>query len=245
VNLLELRGISKRFGGLTALNNVNFSVNRGEIVGLIGPNGAGKTTIINCISGVIRADAGSILLYGNDIVNLSPHQIYKLGIGRTFQKIELFPNMTVFESLLVGIQEKTGNSLIKKIQRHSVEDCRRVDKILEFLGIGHVAQMSPINISYGQQKLLDLGIALISEPDLICLDEPAGGVNPTMIEAIKKHIKKVNKAGQTFIIVEHQISLIMDLCDKVIVLDSGKKIMEGTPKEVQENPKVVEAYFGS
>jgi ABC-type branched-subunit amino acid transport system ATPase component len=227
------------------LDNVSFSVERGEIVGLIGPNGAGKTTLINCITGVIHADEGSLLFNGNDIIAFSPHRIFKLGIGRTFQKIELFPNMTVFESLLVGIQEKTGNTLISKIMPHSMENCRRVEEILNFLGIDHVAHMSPSNISYGQQKLLDFGIALISEPELICLDEPAGGVNPTMIEEIKEYIIKANKRGQTFIIVEHQISLIMDLCDKIVVLDSGIKIKEGTPKEVQEDSKVMEAYFGS
>lgn len=244
MTLLRVENISKHFGGLLALDGVSFSVDRGEIVGLIGPNGAGKTTLINIITGVIPPDRGAICFNGTNIVGLPPHQIFRLGIGRTFQKVALFPNMTVMESLLLGTQERTALGLMAKLKPHSSADYNKAEKNLEFLGIGHLCKESPASLSYGQQKLLDFGIALISDPRLICLDEPAGGVNPTMIEEIKSFIRRANLDGRTFILIEHQISVVMDLCSRVIVLDGGTKIMEGSPKEVQDDRRVIEAYFG-
>jgi branched-chain amino acid transport system ATP-binding protein len=242
--LLEIENLSKRFFEYPALDNVSLSVQPGELLGLIGPNGSGKTTLFNCITGVLRPSGGAVRLRGNDVTGFTSDKVYASGIGRTFQLIQLFPGMTVYENMLMAAQEKDGTFIGRLIHREpqSVKD--RARELLDYLGIDFLRGNLASDLSYGQQKLLDFGMALMAKPEVILLDEPLAGVNPTMIQKIAGHIVDLNAKGNTFIVIEHNMEVMMSLCQRIIVLSQGQQIAEGTPAEVTENPLVLDAYFG-
>ena len=246
--MLEVKGLTKRFAGVVALDHVNLNVPSGKIFGLIGPNGSGKTTLFNCITGLLDYE-GEISLNGEKITGLKTWEISLKGIARTFQVVRIFHKLTTLENLLVSAQEHQKFNLLQSLFGSSVDKAEnalkeKASEILNFLGLQALESEEAGNLSYGQQKLLEIGMSLMADPTLFLLDEPTAAVNPVMIEKIKSIIKQLNAAGKTFIIVEHNIEVIMDLCDIVAVLDHGRKIVEGSPREVRDNPQVIEAYFG-
>jgi len=242
--LLEIRNLTKHFFRLSALSRVSLSVEPGELLGIIGPNGSGKTTLFNCVTGVLRPSDGQVLLQGEDITGRSADRVYQRGIARTFQLIQLFPEMTVVENMLVAAQEKKGTLLSRLLRRAEAEETTHALALLEFLGIAGLKDSLASNLSYGQQKLLDFGMALMSDPRLILLDEPMAGVNPTMIRHLVGHILELNARGYTFVVIEHNMEVVMSLCRRIVVLSQGERIAEGTPSEIAENPLVLDAYFG-
>ncbi|MGI8424885.1 MAG: ABC transporter ATP-binding protein [Chloroflexota bacterium] len=231
--LLEVRGVTKQFGGVTAVDEVSFGVRRGSVTGLIGPNGSGKTTLFQLISGVERPDGGRIAFGGREITRLAPHRISRLGLGRTFQITRLFGQMTAMENLMVAS---------KAVVRGEAE--RRGHELLEFVGLSDLAGEYAANLSYGQQKLLEFVRVLVPDPELILLDEPFAGINPAMEERLVAHMRELQGQGKTFFITDHEMRLIMALCERLIVLDHGELIAEGTPAEVRADERVIEAYFG-
>jgi len=242
--LLEIRELTKHFFRLSALSRVSLSVEPGELLGIIGPNGSGKTTLFNCITGVLRPSTGEVWFQGEDITGWSPDAVYHRGIARTFQLIQLFPEMTVLENMLMGAQERRGTLWGRLLRREEVEETARAQRLLEYLGIATAQANLASNLSYGQQKLLDFGMALMSEPRLILLDEPLAGVNPTMINTLVQRILELNAQGYTFVVIEHNMEVVMSLCRRIVVLSQGEQIAEGTPAEVAGNPLVLDAYFG-
>ena len=241
---LQVEGLKKSFHGFPALRGVDLYVNEGELFGLIGPNGSGKTTLFNCVTGVLRCSAGKVAFKGREITNSAPDAIYRMGIGRTFQLIELFPNMTVLENMLLAVQESQGSMLSRLFRIREDTNERRALQLLDFLRISHVQDELAKNLSYGQQKLLDFGMVMMSKPDLILLDEPTCGVEIQMRQEMMDHIKELNKQGTTIIVIEHNMDVVMNLCTRMVALDSGEKIAEGSPQEIQGNQKVIDAYFG-
>jgi len=243
--LLEGRNVTKRFGGLVAVNNVDFVVRQGEMVGLIGPNGSGKTTLFDCLSRVQPIDEGQVLFKGIDITGKKPHQVAHLGMARTFQVIRVYRKLTVLENLLVSRQWR-GESLLGQLTRANVDLEERARELIEFVALGHLVDSPAGRLSGGQRRLLEIGMALMPDPDLLLLDEAASGVNPTLVETIKDRIRVLNQEhGKTFLLVEHDMRFISDLCTRVYVLNYGEQLAEGTPAEVMENEAVIEAYFGS
>ena len=242
--LLEVDQLTKQFFGLPALNRVSLSVEPGELLGVIGPNGSGKTTLFNCVTGVLRPTAGHVRFKGDDITGLSADLVHRRGISRTFQLIQLFPEMTVIENMLLAAQERHGTLLGRLIRREGTEAARHARDLLEYLGIVDLGERLASNLSYGQQKLLDFGMALMSRPEVILLDEPLAGVNPTMINKLVGHIQALNAQGHTFVVIEHNMEVVMSLCRRIVVLSQGERIAEGTPGEVADNPLVLDAYFG-
>ena len=242
--LLEIENLTKHFFRLSALSRVSLSVEPGELLGVIGPNGSGKTTLFNCVTGVLRPSDGHVRFRGEDITGRSADIVYHRGIARTFQLIQLFPEMTVLENMLVAAQEKRGTLLSRLLRREEAETATRALELLEFLGIAGLKESLASNLSYGQQKLLDFGMALMSRPEVILLDEPLAGVNPTMIKSLVGHILALNARGHTFVIIEHNMEVVMALCRRLVVLSQGERIAEGTPAEVADNPLVLDAYFG-
>jgi branched-chain amino acid transport system ATP-binding protein len=242
--LLEIRDLTKHFFRLSALSRVSLSVEPGELLGIIGPNGSGKTTLFNCVTGVLPPSAGQVLFRGEDITGRTADAVYQRGIARTFQLIQLFPEMTVLENMLVAAQEKTGTLLSRLLRRDEVAETSRALELLEFLGIIGLRDNLASNLSYGQQKLLDFGMALMSDPQLVLLDEPMAGVNPTMIKNLVGHIRELNTRGYTFVVIEHNMEVVMSLCRRIVVLSQGERIAEGTPAEIAENSLVLDAYFG-
>jgi branched-chain amino acid transport system ATP-binding protein len=242
--LLEIRDLTKHFFRLSALSKVSLSVEPGELLGVIGPNGSGKTTLFNCVTGVLRPSGGHVRFKGEDITGLSADLVYRRGIARTFQLIQLFPEMTVLENMLLAAQERHGTLLGRLVRREGPVSTDRALELLEYLGIaglkGHLAS----NLSYGQQKLLDFGMALMGKPEVILLDEPLAGVNPTMIKSLVGHIQALNGQGHTFVVIEHNMEVVMSLCRRIVVLSQGERIAEGTPAEVADDPLVLDAYFG-
>lgn len=242
--LLETKKLVKNFYKLCALNNLNFQVEKGEIVGVIGPNGSGKTTFFNCINHIYPPSEGQVFYKGRNITGLPPDKISRIGIGRTFQLIQLFLEMTVLENMLLAVQEHRGNLLSRLFQRDETGDRGRALEILEFLHIAHLKDELASDLSYGQQKLLDFGMVLMPVPELILLDEPTSGVEVEMRQRIMDHIRELNKQGQTFVVIEHNMDVVMNLCERITVLDYGEKIAEGPPEAIQNNQRVIDAYFG-
>lgn len=243
--LLEIRDLSKYFFHLPALRRVSLSVERGDLLGVIGPNGSGKTTLFNCVTGVMRSSGGQVRFNGEDITRLGADGVAHRGISRTFQLIQLFPEMTVLENLLMAAQERTGTLLTRLLRRDEREETGRALALLEYLGLAAVQDNLAANISYGQQKLVDFGMALMPDPRLILLDEPMAGVSPTMIKTILARIEELNARGFTFVVIEHNMEVVMSLCRRIVVLSQGAVIAEGTPPEIHRNPAVMDAYFGS
>jgi neutral amino acid transport system ATP-binding protein len=242
VNILEAHNVSKAFGGIQALSTCSITVEQGKITGLIGPNGSGKTTLFNVITGYERVDVGEVHFNGRKITNSSPDRVFALGIGRTFQLTRIFPRLTVLENMHVAAQRNDLKGLLSRWS--STHEQRRALELLDFVGITRLKDVPAGNLSYGQKKLLEFAFILIAEPKVILLDEPAGGVNPTMINYIAARVRELNQQGVTFLIVEHNMEFVMKLCDTVNVMHRGTKIAEGPPEVVRENPDVLDAYLG-
>jgi ABC-type branched-subunit amino acid transport system ATPase component len=242
MSFLEAHGISKAFGGIKALETCSVSVEAGSITGLIGPNGSGKTTMFNVMTGYERVDSGQVRLNDKAITNLSPDKVFRLGIGRTFQLTRIFPRLTVLENMHVAAQRNDFKGLLSRWS--STHEQQRAIELLDFVGLTSLKDLQAGNLSFGQKKLLEFAFVLIAEPKIILLDEPAGGVNPTMVNYLADRIRKLNQQGITFLVVEHNMEFVMNLCDKVLVMHRGTKIAEGAPAEIRENPAVLEAYLG-
>ncbi len=241
--MLLTQNITKSFGGIKAVDTCSIKVERGLITGLIGPNGSGKTTLFNMITGLYRPDSGQINLKGDPIQGLKPSQVYHRGIGRTFQITRLFWKMTVLENMIVPVREIGWRTLLSRGVKKYEEE--KAMELLEWIGLSNYRDEEVRKLSFGQQKLIEFASVLMSDPDLILLDEPAGGVNPVMIEKMMDMVDDLNSKGKTFLLVEHNMRLVMELCQHIIVLDHGQKIAEGIPSEIQNNPLVLEAYLGS
>ena len=243
MNLLEIDGLSKRFGGVVAVDDCSLCVEPGSITGLIGPNGSGKTTVFNLVTGFIPKDRGTVKFKSQPIDGLGPDRIYALGIGRTFQLARIFPSLTALENMLVPVRRKGLRALFSGAAWGNEKS--RAMEMLTFLDISHVAGLPGGSLSYGQRKLLELGSVMMAEPELVLLDEPAGGVNPALLERIADRIRQLNKRGITFLLVEHNMGFVMNLCTEVVVLHRGRPIAKGTPEAVRKDPDVLEAYLGA
>lgn len=240
--LLEINGLNKSFGGIQAVDDCTFSVEEGCIVSLIGPNGAGKTTVFNLVTGLLTPDSGTIYFDGKKLNGMQPHQITRAGISRTFQITRDLQEMTVLENMIVqsqvkGFWDMFGSSMLKEEEERAME-------LLAFVGITHLAHEKAKNLSYGQKKLLEFASVMMSDPKLIMLDEPAGGVNPTLLESIIDRILQLNKKGITILIVEHNMDLVMKISNPVICMAYGTVLAQGSPKQIQDDQRVLEAYLG-
>jgi neutral amino acid transport system ATP-binding protein len=259
MTLLRAEGISKAFGGVHALEGCTVTVQAGTITGVIGPNGSGKTTLFNVITGYERPDAGDVFLDGDKITGLSPQQVFAAGIGRTFQLTRIFPRLTVLENMIVAAQHSgedgTGQGAPGTPRRRrfrnplaragGAADRKRAMELLDFTGIaGHAGALAG-TLSYGQRKLLELSYILVADPAIVLLDEPAGGVNPSLVNQLAQRIRELNETGKTFLVVEHNMEFVMSLCHHIAVLDYGTVVASGPPAQVRDDPRVLDAYLGT
>lgn len=244
--ILSVQNITKSFSAIKAVNNVSFEVYPGEILGLIGPNGSGKSTLFNCILGQSRPDSGSILFRGQPVSGKRPCDLNRLGVARTFQMLQVFEQMTVLDNIILAGQEHKGTMLTRLLGAPDAGLTEAADALIAFFGLTHLRDTEAGSLSYGQQKLLDAAMAFMAGPQMVMLDEPAGGINLTMLEALRQRLLEYNRVkGVTFVVIEHNMEFIMSLCTRVIVLAEGEIIAEGTPDEVRQNQRVIDAYLGS
>lgn len=243
--VLEVHGLVKQFGGITAVDDVSFHVEEGEILGIIGPNGCGKSTLFNCILGQLTPTSGKVTLDGRDITGMSPPELNRLGVGRTFQLLQVFPELSVRENLILAGQEHHGTLLSRLLGPRDVGLTAAADRMIGFFRLGALADAKAGGLSYGQQKLLDAAMAFMAGPRLVLLDEPAGGVNLSMLADLKDRLKAMNaETGATFVVIEHNMEFIMELCSRVVVLAQGKVLAQGSPAEIRANQAVIDAYLG-
>jgi branched-chain amino acid transport system ATP-binding protein len=248
--MLEVSGITQIFGGVTALEDVSFSITQGDITGVIGPNGAGKTTLFNIITGIYRQTAGTVLLEGRDVSGFPPEKLARLAMVRTFQNIELFSGMTVLENVMVGMHTKSSSGLLACALKMpwSISEERRIRtgamKWLEFTGMAELADTTAGNLAFGKGRLLEIARALAVEPRIMLMDEPAAGLNSQETLGLATLIKQIRDLGISVVLVEHDMELVMDICDRIVVLNLGRKLAEGTPREIQESHEVIAAYLG-
>lgn len=240
--VLRTENVTKRFGGLTAVDSVDAEVHDGEIVGLIGPNGSGKTTLFNCITGRLDPEEGAVYLRGEEVTGWPEHKIASAGLGRMFQHTRIYGGMTVMRNVLVAASEaRTPGRLVRP---PSDETRERAERLLERVDLWELREMRAGRMSFGQQKLLEFAMLLMSDPEVLLMDEPAGGINPSMIRRLLDYIREANESGVTIFLIEHNMDVVMDVSDRVYVLAHGAKIAEGTPEEVQSNERVIDAYLG-
>ena len=240
--LLEIDGLTKRFGGVVAVDGCSLGVREGSITGLIGPNGSGKTTVFNLVTGYLPADAGRVALAGDRLPRGNPAKVASRGLLRTFQQARIFPQLTAEENLVAAVQQPWWGTMYPRVRR--AERMQALELLDEF-GLAAHADLPAGELSYGQQKLLEFATTLMSRPRIVLLDEPAAGINPVLVQRIAAHIRDRNRAGMTFLVVEHDMGFVMDLCEHVVVLDHGAKIAEGAPEAIQNDPTVLDAYLGA